>query len=188
MEYIFIYDEESRGWWLKIDSAEKLADYHEKTGTDRYGEALSMYLHEGHPYEILKKLSPAERIEKMQDINFKRLMCAIMQAEKGNCTIIDGFRRLNLEIGIGQMRALEKYGVIYINRAGGYTFDLDYRQFCRRKEPVFPDFKESDIRIRRFDGGKHFYAYIGDMQVRNGNTLKWDSFHEAYQRAVSVIG
>lgn len=188
MEYIFIFDEESRGWWLKIDTKEKLADYHEKTGAGRYDEALSMYLNEGHPHEILKKLSVEERIKKMRNIHFKRLQCAVMEAENGNCSILDGFRRLNLEIGIGQMRALEQYGAIYMNRAGGYTFGLQYKQFCRRKELVFPDFKEADIRVKRFNGGKHYYAYIGDMQIRNGGALKWDSFDEAYKMAFAVIG
>lgn len=31
IEYLFVFDIESKGWWLKIDSIEKLADYHEKT-------------------------------------------------------------------------------------------------------------------------------------------------------------
>lgn len=187
MEYLFIFDEESKGWWLKIDSVEKLADYHEKTGSGKYDKAMEMYLHEGHPYDILDKLSPEERIMKMLDKDFKRLQGAVMLAEKGECTILDGFRRLNIEIGMGQMRTLEQYGAIYINPVGGYTFGLRYTQFCRRKNLVFPDFKESDIRIRKFEGGEHYYAYIGDMQVRDGDKLKWFSHEEAYNKALDLI-
>lgn len=78
MEYIFIFDENSNGWWLKIDSVEKLADYHEKTGSGRYDGAMEMYLREGHPSDILSKLNMKERIEKMQDKNFKRLQAAVI--------------------------------------------------------------------------------------------------------------
>lgn len=188
MEYIFIFDEESKGWWLKIDSIEKLADYHEKAGSGKFDGAMEMYIREGHPYDILKKLSTEDRIKKMQDKDFKRLQAAVMQAERGNRTILDGFRCLNLEIGMGQMKTLEQYGAIYINCVGGYTFGLRYHQFCRRKNMVFPNFKESDIRIKQFEGGEHYYAYVGDMQVRDGESLKWYSHEEAYRKALEVIG
>ena len=188
MEYLFIFDEESKGWWLKIDTVENLTDYHEKTGNGRFDRAFEMYLHEGHPYDILGKLSTEERIKRMQDKDFKRLQAAVIQAEKGEGTILDGFRCLNLEIGMGQMRTIEQYGAIYINPVGGYTFGLNYIQFCRRNNLIFPDFRESDIRIKQFEGGEHYYAYVGDMQVRDGNELKWNSRDEAYSKALELIG
>lgn len=187
IEYLFVFDIESKGWWLKIDSIEKLADYHEKTGSGKFDEAFSMYLNNGYPYEILEKLSVEERIKKMQDKDFKILLGAVMQAEKNELSILDGFRSLNMEIGLGQMRTIEEYGAIYINCVGGYTFGLNYNQFCRRKELVYPDFKESDIRIKQFQGGEHYYAYVGDMQVRDGENFKWNSYKEAYDKALEVI-
>lgn len=187
MDYLFIFDEESKGWWLKIDTIEKLDDYHEKTGSGRYDKSMEMYLHEGHPNDILGKLSLEERIKKMQDKDFKRLQAAVILAEKGERTILDGFRCLNLEVGMGQMRTLEQYEAIYINPVGGYTFGLEYTQFCRRKNLVFPNFRESDIRIKRFEGGEHYYAYIGDMQVRDGDKMKWFNREEAYNKALEII-
>jgi hypothetical protein len=188
MEYLFIFDENSKGWWLKIDSIEKLADYHDKTGSGRFNRAMEMYLREGHPNDILEKLSPEERIKKMQDKDFKRLQMAVMQAEKGDSTILDGFRCISLEIGMGQLKTLEQYGAIYINCVGGCTFGLRYNLFCRRKNIVFPNFKESDIRIKQFEGGKHYYAYVGDIQVRDNDKLKWNSRDEAYSKALEFIG
>lgn len=188
MEYLFIFDENSKSWWLKIDSIDKLADYHEKTGSGRFDGAMEMYIREGHPYDILEKLSTEERIKKMEDRDFKRLQAAVMQAEKGDRTILDGFRCLNLEIGMGQMKTLEQYGAIYINCVGGHTFGLQFSQFCRRKNMVFPNFKKSDIKIKQFEGGEHYYAYVGDMQVRDGGRLKWNSHEEAYNKALEIIG
>lgn len=187
IEYFFVFDIESKGWWLKIDSIEKLVDYHEKTGSGKFDEAFSMYLNDGYPYEILEKLSVEERIKKMQDKDFKILLGAVMQAEKNELSILGGFRSLNIEIGLGQMRTMEEYGAIYINCVGGYTFGLNYNQFCRRKELVYPDFKASDIRIKQFQGGEHYYAYVGDIQVRDGEIFKWNSYKEAYDKALEVI-
>lgn len=188
MEYLFIFDLESKGWWLKVDNIEKLADYHAKTAAGRYDDAFAMYLNGGHPHDILGKLSSEERIKKIQDKNFKQLQAAVMLAEREGRSILDGFRCLNLEIGMEQMRTIEQYGAIYINRVGGYTFGLKYVQFYHRKELVFPDFKASEIRIKRFEGGEHFYAYIGNMQIRDGDNLKWDSYDEAYKKALVIIG
>lgn len=188
MEYIFVFDEENKGWWLKIDSLEQLADYYEQTGSGQYDEAVTMYLRQGHPREILHGLSPKERIETMQDMNFKRLQAAVMCAEKMNGTIIDGFRSLNMEVGMNRMRIIEEHGAVYINCVGGHTFAVEYTQFCRRKNPVFPHFSADDIRIKKFEYGSHYYAYIGDMQVRNGDKFKWNTYQAAYNKALSLIG
>lgn len=185
MEYVFVYAD--GGWWLKIDSVEKLTDYHEKMKDGRYEDAFAMYLQDGSPDKILENLSLEERIAKMNDRNFKYLQAAVIQARNGNGNIFDGFRWLNMEIGMNQLRTIREYGAVYINPAGGHTFHLDYTQFCRRKNLVFPDFKKSDIRIKQFDGGCHYYAFVGDMQVRNGNQLKWNTYDEAYRNAEKLV-
>lgn len=63
--------------------------------------------------------------------------------------------------------------------------------FVRRKELVWPTFNVNDIRIKSFQGGQHFYAYVDDVQVREGSgndtKLKWDTYEEAYQAALSYI-
>ncbi len=60
-------------------------------------------------------------------------------------------------------------------------------QFCRRKSLVFPNFKKSDIRIRKYDYGSHYYAFVGDMQVRDGDKLKWNTYEEAYLNAEKLV-
>lgn len=184
-EYLFVYG--NGGWWLKLTNVDQLTDYHKKVDGDRYGEAFLMYLHQGHPNDILEKLTLHERIEKMNDIHFRRLQAAVIQAEMGEGTILDGFRWLNLEVGMKELSDIKKYGAVYVNRVGGSTAELEYTQFCRRKELVFPDFKISDIRIKKFNGGNHYYAYIGDMQVRNGHLQKWNTYEEAYRIAEAIV-
>ena len=184
-EYLFVYA--NGGWWLKLTTVDALMDYHQKVGTDRYADAFQMYMHQGHPDKILGNLSLAERIKMMNDIHFKRLQAAVIQAENGNGTILDGFRWLNIETGMKEMKDIKTYGAVYINRVGGSTGELEYTQFCRRTELVYPDFKVSDIRIKRFEGGNHYYAYIGDMQVRNGYQQKWNCYDDAYHAAEAIV-
>ena len=110
-----------------------------------------------------------------------------------------GFNIYQAIAGFNSMRIthlvnnLEEYGVVYINCVGGSTFkynDIEYA-VVRRSNLVWPDYKEEDIRIKSFEGGDHFYAYIGDVQVKQGTgndtIMKWDTYDEAYQAALSYI-
>ena len=40
----------------------------------------------------------------------------------------------------------------------------------------------------KIDKGQHYYAYVGDMQVRGGDVLKWNTYDEAYIRACALVG
>lgn len=35
--------------------------------------------------------------------------------------------------------------------------------------------------------GCHYYAYIGDMQVKDGNIIKWNTYEEAHRVALAVL-
>ena len=140
--------------------------------------------------EVLKSMSQDERFDIMINNrkNFNIMLGAIMQAEKVNGTIFDGLRCMNIKMGSKELKDIYRNGKTYINQVGGSTFYLEYTQFCRRNELVFPNFTEDDIKIRQFDGGRHYYAYLGDMQLRDGENLKWNSYEQAYNVAIDVIG
>lgn len=49
-------------------------------------------------------------------------------------------------------------------------------RFVHRDELKWPLYTSDQIRIKKFDDGTHYYAYIGDAQVRDDNgVLKWDT-------------
>lgn len=194
MDYLFVFA--NGGWWLKIDSVEKLIDYHKQT-SGRFNGAWELFgqLYEeaGDVNKVLDVVAtyPAEkRFKIMQSREFKYLQAAIIQGQamQGEANIFDGFRALNMEIGAKELRDIREYGAVYINCVGGSTFGLDYTQFYRRNKLVFPNFQRNDIRVKQFKGGEHYYAYIGDMQVREGDSLKWNSYQEAYDKALQYVG
>ena len=182
MEWLFVYD---GGWWLKITNVEQLTEYHKRTDGQRYEGAIRMYKDGKRP----ENMSLEERIKASMEGNrdFMLMQAAIMQAQNIEGTFLDGIRALNMEIGMKQLKDIRESGAVYINPVGGSTFSVDYVQFCRRKELIFPDFKREDIRVRRFEGGCHWYAYIGDMQVRNGTELKWNTQEAARSAAEAIV-
>lgn len=168
-EYKFVYEEPDNGWWLKIDSVDKLIDYHQKT-EKFYGDVLKDYLHnkEGH-------------------YTNQRTYAVIMYAERHNLTIIDAIIQFRLMIAQQQLDRIYEDGAIYINSAGGYHSNATYNQYVIKDKLIFPDFKSNDIKISQFPGGEHFYAYVGNMQIINGDIRKWDTYEEAYKYAKKYV-
>ena len=48
-------------------------------------------------------------------------------------------------------------------------------------------FDKNDIRIEKFPYGAHYYAYVGDVQVKDGTTLKWNTYEEARRQAEKYV-
>lgn len=187
-EYLFIYDGEM--WWLKLTDAEQIIDYHNKTD-NRYEGAIKLYMkfkEEGKEwYNLLEGMPLEERIKTMESKDFKYLQCAIIKAQQVEGTIFDGFRCLNMEIGAGELATIREHGAVFINPAGGHTWGIETVQFCRRKQLVFPQYSREDIRLKQFNGGRHWYAYIGDMQIRDGDCLKWNTRAAAQAAAEAMF-
>ncbi len=188
MEYLFVLSDKG-GWWLKIDSVKQLEDYHKKTDEARYEATLDRILHGEDPYELLEKAPDIkERIRLMEDPSFKFLQAAYLKAGQLNCSVLDGVRAFKIEAGMHELRLIKQSGAVYFNSSGGCTSDLSYTQFCRRKELIFPDFTEKDLRYVRYpNGGRHWYVFIGDMQVKDGMRSKWNTREEAERIAKKVL-
>lgn len=60
--------------------------------------------------------------------------------------------------------------------------------FAEESSWSFRTSKKEDIRIKQFNGGQHWYAYIGDMQIRDGNQLKWNTKEAAQAAAEAMVG
>ena len=150
-EYKFIFEEPDNGWWLEVDSAKKLIDYHKKT-EKFYGDVIADYLN-----------------NKDEHWHSKRTYAVVMYAQKHHLTIYDAVIQFRMMIAQQQLEQIHKYGAIYINSSGGYHANAVYKHFVIKDKFIFPDYKDTDIKINQFPGGTHWYAYIGNMQIKNGN-------------------
>ena len=188
MEYLFVLSDKG-GWWLKIDSVKQLEDYHKKTDEARYEATLDRILHGEAPYELLEKTPDMkERIRLMEDPSFKFLQAAYLKAGQLNCSVLDGVRAFKIEAGMHELSLIKQSGAVYFNPSGGCTGDISYTQFCRRTELIFPGFTEKDLRFVRYpNGGRHWYAFAGNMQIRDGMRNKWNTREEAERVAKKML-
>ena len=188
MEWLFVLRGDkpstSKGWWLKIQTVEELVEYFKEVNPTRYGNVFENY--------IYGKEFNAKSVEHMPHHKEANLTYGIvMQAERNGQTILQGIQSFQLEVALRCLDDIREYGAIYFNRVGGRTFHYEPTNvqyaFVRRKQLVWPDFKHGDIRVKQFSGGEHFYAYVDDVQVRDGSTCKWDTYSAAYNHALSYI-
>ena len=172
------------GWWLRLANDNDVIDYIKATN-NRYDTALCKAI-----YNPIKKMSLEERIEASinGDKNYKLLQAGMIMAQKYNTTLYGGFEHLQIEFGMVLHKDIKENGETFVNCVGGKTYSLKYDQFVWRKELVFPNYTVNDIRIEKFRCGSHFYAYIGDTQLRDRDKLKWNTYQEAYDFAINVVG
>lgn len=173
-EYKFIFEEPNNGWWLEIDSVAKLIDYHKKTEERLYGHVIREYMDSLIENRDRRTLS-------------NRTLAIVLYAEKHHLTFIDAIVQFRLMIAQQQLERIHEEGAIYLNSSGGYHSNAVYTYSEIRDKLIFPDYKEDKIKINQFPGGTHWYAYIGNVQIKNGNVNKWNSYEEAYEYAKKFI-
>lgn len=164
------------GWWLKIRTMEELVQYYENIDA-KWGKIL---------YNIVES---KEFGTGQKHIDENGLAVALFAANRG-FSPIEGVMNFRLMVFKQQLECIEQFGEIYINRRGGYCFKSEsrkYEQFVHREKFIFPDFKKEDIRIKKFPMGQHYYVYIGDMEVREGDQVKWNTYDEAQRVAERYI-
>ena len=178
MKYKFVLKDKgtyNQGWWLKIDNADQLADYHEKVMFHKIAAGYESVLHS-------KEFGYGEKHVNPMGMYMGKF------AENHRLSLLTSAVNVHSELLQTQMNHIRTGYNLYFNRNGGWNYgNDDYSDWCERNDLVFPDFTKSDIRIKQFPMGRHYYAYIGSMQVRDGDQLKWNTYDEAYKYAKDII-
>ena len=165
MSYTFVYNKKD-GWWLKISSLRELMIYWE-TYTDLFEKSLEKL---PKTKEFGCGMEHADTIDTM--IGF--------YARSHKITFEEAKTDLLCDIKKEQYKALNENGFIFINHKHGWNaVDRETEQFVHRRNLVFPDVKNGKIKIEKFPLGNHYYVFVDDIQLRNGDTLKWNTPEEA---------
>lgn len=177
MKFRFVLKDEgtrNQGWWLKISSVGEYFDY-------KYALGFDDPLVQG-VYDYATQIGHHNHLDYLPT-------CLYIMAQNRGISIIEAANLLGIESSHVQLDLLDKGYNLYFNRVGGWHYGKnDFTQWIDKEELVFPNFKKNEIKIKQFIDGTHFYAYIDNMQVRDGDTLKWNTYEEAYNKALQVIG
>ena len=166
--------EDDGGWWLKISTLEEYARYREKTDAKKYGDIFKdmMRVAAGE-----HETNPATTAILLYNNKYR--------GKKSAFELICVYSKKAAESHIEYL--LKGYYLLF-NRLGGWHWDNDQTyMYIHKKDLVFPEFSEKDIRITKFPYGRHYYAYIGMTEVKDGDEIKWNTYEEAYKRAKAYI-
>ena len=170
-------------WWLKITGLPELMDYLETTNT-RWAHVFDNWLHDS---EFQPNVSGHGK--HIQQTSLTQLVH--YRAVHTGQPILSAISDVAGELAESMMNCLYATGVLYVNANGGWNGGgptvKETGSFCRRKKLVWPDFTEDQVRVSKFPGGTHWYAYIGNVQVRDGDKLKFNTKAEALAQAKTYI-
>jgi hypothetical protein len=87
-----------------------------------------------------------------------------------------------------KLECVRKSGKIFVGKAGGYfpqhpDFIVYDECLIENNKVVFPTYEKKDIRIKQWEGGTHYYAYVGAFQVEWDGQKKWNTREEAQKYA-----
>ena len=162
-------------WWVVISDIEQFLEY--KTRTDsKYGHA------------IVKGVCGDENpYQKLYDV-------AQLIAQRNNTSVVQGMNTLATRLYGTQFDAISSGHTLWFNDKGGYNYGLDKQKIATvyRERLIFPNYTKKDIRISKWsDGGVHYYAKVGEIEVKetvSGEVrMKWNTYEEAYQKALEYL-
>lgn len=170
------YETESPGWLLRIDSEDEVMLY--MACSDVLDKDKRQY----------KRLESNPGFDDNHNIVSHTEFGGIANwIKKDNGFNTDGaYDAIKCIQGASMLRVMGRGVTLLVNRYGGFMVkreDIKPKASVWRKDLVFPSYVSHDIRIKRFDDGRHYYAFIGDMQVKDGDRVKWDTYDEAYHQA-----
>mgnify|MGYP007070231251 CR=1 FL=1 len=173
MSYLFV--KEPKGWFLKIQTVDELLQY--VTQNQLFNKDKEQF----------KKLQSYDNNDHTL-VTHSEFGWFITNGIKNGLSCDEAYDLLaNCQLQ-SMLKVLNETGAIYVNRNGGFHGNyIAYDNFVHRKTLDFPRFYSKDIRIKRFEDGTHWYAYVGDMQVHDGDILKWNSYDEAYNQAKKYV-
>lgn len=167
----FKFCKANNGWWLVISDIEQLLAYKDKTSS-KYGHAIvNNAVGKENPYQRL--YDTAEILASSHNISIVEAMCSLADSMT---------ERQIFEINSGK--------TIWFNERGGWNYGLkDISATVYRDKILFPNYTEKDIRISKWGGGQHFYAKVGEIEVKeivdSEVIMKWNTHSEAYKRALA---
>ena len=191
MSFTFVLKDKgtpNQGWWLKVSNVDELSAYYESINPTRMGRVFENYMYGkewnyAHPGHVNKNHAPHFAEASLTD-------AVVRYASQHHYTILEAIHGFQAMVATEQLECIREYGAIYINRNGGYHMrtsgDIEYA-FVHRDKIIFPEYTKKEIKISKFPYGQHYYAHIGDLEVRDGDTIKWNTYEEAYRQAEKFL-
>lgn len=164
--FVYIKD---YGWRLQLSSILDLAKYDDEIGIPRLKTSMENAIH--------------------NDIQTKQDEYLTAHCKATGEGWLHGSANVHSKCFDAKMKAIIRYGTIYVNEVGGWFMLQEHMKILKTVEVdsfKFPDvvYSETDIKVSKFRGGRHWYAKVGDFEVKDDSgDNKWNTEKYAYSVA-----
>lgn len=162
-------------WWLKITDVHQLAEYLDRTDSDRFGGTMM-----GVAYRHMDKKDTDYENSLQQALD-------VLYRNSGQ-DLLTTTGQFRVDAHRSYFRNLTEKGFVNINKLGGCNACNWPEQIkITRDELIFPSFTRKDVVIKTWQNTErqipgyedkyryHYYAYLGNVQLTDGDKTKWDS-------------
>ena len=177
MSYTFVLKDKgtlNQGWWLKLSNINEVADYFETKFTDMMEDGF-------HSLHTSKEFGHG-----MEHANAVAWVLGLMSQNLG-IPATEVATRISTITLSNMIDAVFENKSVFVNRCGGYHIGGEYSDWMHKPTCKFPEFDKKQIHVTQFPGGTHYYARIDGIEVRDGDKIKWDTYEEAYEYAMTLI-
>lgn len=175
-------------WWLRITDPEQLALYCDLTDGGRFGESMMQVVEhrmngvEGHYSGIAGEIDTLSRTL--------------------GTNLLETTHRMVSDEHYTYFKTLNDFGFVNINRNGGCNGRDWKTEIVKTADNlIFPVTSIKDITIKTWEMEDkkryihrpsnykyHWYAYIGDVQIKDGEKQKWDTREECEEFVRKYFG
>lgn len=169
-------------WWLRIETLEQLIKYCEQVDEHRFGGAMMTVAY--HRMDGNKKPYNNKHDGFAADLD---TLNGIMAED-----LLTTTAKLRLMAHETYLKNFMRFGFVNINKFGGCnSCDWPMNIVINKNDLIFPLYSRKDVTIKTFQIAEakvgvyrpyyqyHWYAYIGDVQLKNGDIEKWNTRDEA---------
>ena len=174
-----------KDWYLRIDTIDELFNYYNNTLPNKVENAFKEYLE----VDVFGRKHYG-----FSGIAGRYAAAIALTAKCRETTFLDSMNSLNNKLISGQLEKLVEGNIVLINCNGGWTHDTQDRhrytvlQIKQTDNLVYPHKNIEDVRYIKWEGGSHWYAKIGNIDIvdSKGNQ-KWNTKAEAEKVAKEFV-
>ena len=170
------------GWWLKLRNLQELDAYLSATN-NKYGRAFQNYLQDG-------QFQPSQVGHGKHIGEMPLTQAAYYGGINRGMSMVESMADLANRTAKCMADAIAEHGYVYVNANGGWNslpVQPDPGDFVHNRNLVWPNFTERDIKISQFPGGEHWYARVGPVEMRNGDSFRFYSREAARAAAETYL-
>ena len=175
----FVKTRANKSWLLKLETLEQIERY-----CDNPANPISKDYEHLRELRYMQNAGSYDVVAHTEFGNWQKLF----QKEYGvGCEKFYNFLRDRQKETLTKI--INEHGSVFVNCEGGICANVDESDaLCEyRDELEFPFYTDENIRIKQFPDGVHYYAYVGNTQVKDGTVVKWNTSEEAYKQAKKYI-